>query len=97
MDGHRNVTTPAAMPVTPRKATQPRWTSIRSAIAADSAVMPSTKANAPHSTTSAHSVMDGHTSVASPNSTAATPWTASRFQLPTKGRITTSLPQARRA
>jgi hypothetical protein len=33
MDGQRNVTTPAAMPVRPQKATQPRWTSTRSVIA----------------------------------------------------------------
>ena len=71
------------MPVTPQKATQPRWTSSRSPIAADSAVTPSTNANAPHSKTRAQSVMDGHTSVARPKSTAAAPWTASRFQLPT--------------
>ena len=59
MDGHKKVTTPAAMPVTPQKAIQPRWTSSGSAIAADSAVMPSTNANAPHSRTRAHSVIAG--------------------------------------
>ena len=35
IDGHRKVTTPATIPVTPQKATQPRWTSSRSVIAAD--------------------------------------------------------------
>ena len=82
IDGHKKVTTPAKMPVTPDKATHPRWTSSGSAIAAEAAVMPSTNANAPHRSTRLQSVIPGHTSVARPKNTAAAPWTASRFQLP---------------
>ena len=42
MDGHRKVTIPAAIPVTPQKATQPRFRRNRSVIAAESVAMPST-------------------------------------------------------
>jgi hypothetical protein len=70
IDGHRKVTTPAKMPVDAREGDPPSVDEQWVAIAADTAVMPSTNANAPPQEHELQSVIPGHTSVASPKNTA---------------------------